>query len=108
MLTVTIDEKYADTIKPFSDLQTATNIALKRYVIELITTKISELSEKNKKYSAKYNLDYEDFNKKISTDENFVYQLEKEQKLNWENDLLDWEFNYNGIIDWKQKLQNIL
>ena len=34
MTTVTVNDKYIETIKSFTDIETATNIAFKRYVIE--------------------------------------------------------------------------
>lgn len=109
MTTVSVEDKYIETIKCFTDIQTATNIALKRYVIDLITTKLMDLSVKNKAYQKKYNLDFETFSKKVTYDENYISKLEQQKKFkNWEDDLIDWEFNYKGINDWKQKLQNIL
>ncbi|MEN8121456.1 MAG: hypothetical protein ABFS35_13980 [Bacteroidota bacterium] len=109
MTTVSVDDKYIETIKSFTDIQTAMDIALKRYVIELISTKLTELSKRNNTYINKYQLDFETFSDKIIHDENYVLQLEQDKEfINWEDDLIDWEFNYKGIKDWKGKLQNIL
>ena len=104
MTTVTIDEKYVETIKPFIDIQSAMNIAMQRYVIDLISAKISKLSKKNKDYMLKYNSNFDTFSNKIINDEKYISHLEQQSGFkNWENDLLDWEFNYKGKSDWKQK-----
>jgi len=109
METVTIEDKYIETIKPFTDIQTATNIALKRYIIDLITTKLAELSSNDNNYKKKYKLDFVSFSEKTISDENYILRLEQQNGfINWESDLIDWEFNYKGISDWKQKLQDIL
>ena len=109
MITVSVEDKYVETIKPFTDIQTATNIALKRYIIDLVSTKLMEFSKKNINYNKKYNLDFETFSEKIISDENYISQLEQQKDFkNWETDLMDWEFNYKGINDWNRKLKNIL
>ncbi|MCD4791859.1 MAG: hypothetical protein K8R54_01400 [Bacteroidales bacterium] len=109
MTTITVNDKYIETIKSFTDIETATNIAFKRYVIDLITTKLMDLSTKDKIYKKKYNLDFEAFAEKVATNEDYISELEQKKDFrNWEDDLIDWKFNYKGIKDWKQKLQNIL
>ena len=109
MNTVLVDKKLCKTRENFVDIQTATNIALRRYVIDLISTKIEKLSKKNKFFKEKYNFNFENFQKKITDDEKYIFSLEKNKGFNnWEDDLIDWEFSYKGINDWKQKLQNIL
>lgn len=109
MVTVSINDKYVETLKSFTDIQTATDTALRKYLVDLISTKIVELSTKNTLYTQKYSLDFSTFSTKVSSDENFITNLEQDLKFkNWENDLIDWEFNYKGIDDWKLRLQNIL
>lgn len=109
MTTITIDDRYANTLNEFTDVQSAVNIAIKRYIINMISDKISELSTAKKRYIDKYGMDFQSFQDKVSTDEDFIDLLENQKQIKtWETDLMEWEFNIKGIEDWKQKLQNIL
>ncbi len=93
----------------FTDVQTAVNSAIKRYILNYALDKIAELSDVNKKMEEKYESTFFEFNEKISTDEIFVQNLELERQIqNWEDDLITWEFTMIAIQDWKKKLALIL
>ena len=108
MATVSIKDEYVEVLTAFGDLQAAIDLALQRYTIEQITTKVAELRQKDAAYRAKYSLDYPTFVQRIAKDEAFVNQVEAKVNKMWEVDLADWEFCYEGIKDWTQKLQIIL
>lgn len=108
MVTVAIKDKYVEALSPFGDLQAAIDLALQRYTIEQITSKLVHLREQEAAYQKKYGLTYPIFSQRIAEDETFVNQIESIISKTWELDLADWEFCYKGIEDWTQKLQNIL
>ena len=108
MINIAIKEDYAEILGSFGDLQSAINLAVQRYTIEKITTKIAELKQKNLDYEIKYQVDYHTFFQKIQQDEDFINYLEDKVEKLWEIDLSDWEFCYRGITDWTEKLQTIL
>ncbi|MFM7441424.1 MAG: hypothetical protein ACKO2V_22970 [Snowella sp.] len=108
MINIAIKEDYAEILGSFGDLQSAINLAVQRYTIEKITTKIAELKQKNFDYEIKYHSDYPTFCQKIQQDEKFIAYLEDKVEKLWEIDLSDWEFSYRGITDWTEKLQIIL
>ena len=108
MTTVAIKEKYVEALTAFGDLEEAVDRALQRYSIEQITTKVTELQQRDKKYQNRYGMSYETFAQRTSEDEAFVNQLEAQGYKTWEFDLADWEFCYKGITDWTQKLESIL
>jgi hypothetical protein len=108
MVTVAIQDKYADTLTAFGSLQEAIDTALQRYTIEQITTKINELRQRAAKYQKQYGCDYPSFAQQITTDETFVQQIEANISKLWEIDLADWEFCYKGIEDWTRKLETNL
>jgi cob(I)alamin adenosyltransferase len=108
MINIAIKEDYAEILGSFGDLQSAINLAVQRYTIEKITTKIAELKQKNFDYEIKYHSDYPTFCQKIQQDEKFITYLEDKVEKLWEIDLSDWEFSYRGITDWTEKLQTIL
>ncbi|HEX6386885.1 MAG TPA: hypothetical protein VF177_19645 [Anaerolineae bacterium] len=100
MTTVAIKEKYVEALTAFGDLEEAVDRALQRYSIEQITTKVSELQAKEKKYQERYGMSFETFAKRTSEDEAFINQLEGQGYKTWEIDLADWEF---CTFIWKTK-----
>ncbi|MFZ5908643.1 MAG: hypothetical protein ACOYYU_01350 [Chloroflexota bacterium] len=108
MTTIAVQKKYADILATFGDLQDSVNIALQRYAIEQITSKVNELRQRNAKYRDKYGVDYPAFSARISEDEEYVKHIESNISKTWEIDLADWEFCYKGIDDWTRKLHDIL
>lgn len=104
MTTIAIEDKYAEALKPFGNLQMVVELALQRYTIEQITTKIRELRQREAQYQAKYSLDYPAFAQRIAQDEAFVRLVEATINPSWEIDLTDWEFCYKGSEDWTQEL----
>ncbi|MCW5851618.1 MAG: hypothetical protein KIT87_16210 [Anaerolineae bacterium] len=108
MITVTIPDKYAEALNALGDVQTAVDLALQRYTIDQITSRIARLRERDQAYQAKYGMDYPSFAQRTAQDEAFVRQVETKTNPLWENDLADWEFCVKGIEDWTRTLQTIL
>lgn len=108
MVTVSIKNEYAEILSNFSNLEEAMELAIKRYTLEQITTKIAELKRKSAYYQNKYQIDYLTFCQKIERDEEFINAIENNIDKLWEIDLSDWEFCDQGIKDWTNKLQTIL
>ncbi len=46
MMTITVPDKYVETLRTLGDVDTAVNLAVQRYTIEQITTKINLLRQK--------------------------------------------------------------
>lgn len=108
MITVSIKKEYAEILNNFGDLESAIDLAVKRYTIEQITDRIAKLKQKNLDLENKYKCDYVTFLKKTQQDEKFIDYVEKNIEKLWEIDLSDWEFAHGGIKDWTEKLQTIL
>jgi hypothetical protein len=108
MVTVSVQDKFIEVLSSLGDMQESVNVALQRYTIEQIATKINELRRKDEEYKTRYGLDYPAFAKRMSEDVDFVQQVEANISKVWEVDLADWEFCHKGIEDWTRKLQDIL
>lgn len=108
MITVEIDDTYAEVLAAFGNLETELDLALRRYAIEQITAKIAQLRERDAVYRTKYSTDYPTFAQRIALDADFVQQIESSITPLWEIDLADWEFCFEGIADWTSTLQSIL
>jgi hypothetical protein len=76
MVTVSTKDEYVEIFKAFGELQDALDLALKRYAIEQIVTKVDELRQRDALYQAKYGQDYPTFAQRIATDETFVRHVE--------------------------------
>jgi hypothetical protein len=107
MTTVLIDDKYIKVLSTFGDIQKAIDLALQRYTIEQVTSKLAELRQKDAEYQIKYGVDYPTFTQRVAEDEKFVHENEANISKTWEIDLADWEFCYKGIEDWTRTLQTI-
>ncbi|CAN2040752.1 conserved hypothetical protein [Candidatus Magnetomoraceae bacterium gMMP-15] len=106
---IAIKRKYAEIILSFNtDLQSAVDLALQRYLIDQLMIKIAELKKKDKAFQLKYDCNYDTFCRHITQDEKYVNQIEKNINKLWEKDQADWEFCHKGIGDWTKQLQNIL
>lgn len=105
-MVVTIEDKFVSALEALGDLQEATNIALRRYAVEMIGDKIASLQAKDKEWEEKYGYDYDSFVERISNDLEFVTRLHREHPT-WEADLIDWEFCHKGMKDWTQELEKI-
>jgi hypothetical protein len=108
MATVAVQDKFAEVLTTFGDLQEGVDAALQRYTIDQIGTKITELRRRNTEYQSRYGMEYPDFSRRVTRDEEYVRYVETNINKMWEVDLADWEFCYKGIEDWTRKLQNIL
>jgi len=100
---------YTEIIHLFGkDLQSSVDAALQKYLIDLITSEIARLRKKELMFESKYQCDYQVFSQRMSEDEEFVINIEKNVNRMWENEMAEWEFCHKGINDWTRKLQNIL
>jgi hypothetical protein len=108
MTTVTVQNKFAEILASFGDVQESVNAAVQRYTIEKITNKITELRHKAAEFQKKYGMDFSAFAKRTSEDDEFIKNVETNISKTWEADLAEWEFCHKGVEDWTKKLQDIL
>lgn len=108
MTMVAIREKYVETLSVLGDMQSAVDLALQRYTIEQITTRIAELRRRDAEYRDKYGMEYPVFAQRMGEEESFVNQIERQVSKTWEIDMADWEYCYEGGKDWTRRLQSIL
>ncbi|MFZ1473083.1 MAG: hypothetical protein WAV79_09145 [Anaerolineae bacterium] len=106
MMTVAIRDKYVEVLRPFGSLEDAVNLALQRYAIEQVTTKIAELRRRDVVYQEKYGMRYPAFVEYVGRDETFVEMIERTISKTWEIDLADWEFCHHGMQDWTRGLSD--
>ena len=105
---VMIKSSYAEILSSFNtDLQSAIDHALQRYLIDQVATRIAGLRNKDNAFQSKYGCDYNTFSLRISEDDQYVNHIENNINKLWETDLADWEFCYKGIGDWTKQKRDI-
>jgi hypothetical protein len=106
---ITIKDRYVRMLSSFdSDVQSAVDLALQRYLIDQVTARIASLKRKDRAFQTKYGCDYETFSRRTAEDEGYVKEVEQTINRMWEADQADWEFCHKGIEDWTRQLQRIL
>jgi len=105
---VSIRDGFAEALAPLGDLRQAVDTALRRYAIEQITTKVTDLRRRDQEFAGKYGCDYEAFKQRTARDAQFVSEVEMRISKTWELDLAEWQFCPEGAQDWTERLQEIL
>lgn len=109
MASALIKNQYSDILNSFGkDLQSAVDTALQKYLIELITIKITEMRKQELMFETKYKCNYITFSQQTAINEDFILHIEQNINKMWESELAEWEFCHKGIDDWTKQLQNIL
>ena len=104
-VTLVVQEKFADTLAVFGNINDIVDRALRRYTIDEILTRIDELRRKDAEFTSRYNADYPTTAKRLANDDAYVRHVEENVSILWETDLIEWEFAYEGIKDWTETLQ---
>ncbi|MBI2332474.1 MAG: hypothetical protein HYU84_10015 [Chloroflexi bacterium] len=73
---MTVQNKFTEILATFGNVQESVNMAVQRYTIEQITTKITELRRKDEEFQKKYSSEYSAFAKRASEDEEFIKTVE--------------------------------
>jgi len=107
MLTISIEDKWADTLRLFGDVDQVVNQALRAYFIEQCQQRIDQVSAKIAVYNQKYHRDYHNFKHSIQTDEDFLVKVEAQNPL-WEEDAMEWEYWLEEQQTWQDRFVDYL
>jgi hypothetical protein len=73
---------------------------LKEYAMSVAYSKIDKYNAESTFFQRKYKCSFEEFRAKVD-------EMENEENFEWEDDLMDWEFAYQNLKYWKNKLSEI-
>lgn len=73
---------------------------LREYAISTIYSKIGKYESESHLFEKKYKCSFEQFKKKVES-------MENKENFQWEDDLMDWEFAFENIKYWQNKLKEI-
>ena len=106
MTTIAVDPKYIHALNPLGDVNKMVDEAMRRYTIERIASEITRCRREVAQFEVAYEMTYEVFCDKISTEEGFTRSLREKHPI-WEADLNAWEFYAEGLKEWLGQLENI-
>lgn len=106
MATLTIETKYVDVLQALGNLEESLQEAIRRYAITQIAERVGNLQREILTFQTKYQLPYEQFYARITTDEAFVVQLRNNYPT-WERDFNAWEFYIEELAEWLGRLESI-
>ncbi len=89
MLTISIEDKWVDTVQLFGDVERVVKEALRAYLTEQCQHRIERAAAKIDTYTQKYACDYNNFKQSVQTDEDFLIKIEAQNPL-WEEDAMEW------------------
>ncbi len=107
MLTISIDDKWVDTVQLFGDVERVVKEALRAYLSEQCQHRIERAATRIDFYAQKYGYDYDFFKQSIQTDEDFLIKIEAKNPL-WEEDAMEWEYWVEEKQTWQNQLETIL
>lgn len=106
MPTVTIRREYVELLEVFGGVEKVVDKALKKYLIDVATSRIEKSKEKIRKFERKYGLTLKDFQTKLN-DPQFLKEIEEKNPA-WEEDYEEWEYWSRELEEWMERLKNIL
>lgn len=104
--TIKIRKDYAEVLSQFGNIQDVSSSFLEDSILSHIHDKIEEYEKETKVFEIRYAMSYDDFLSNSGKDKEFVDALNKTHPT-WEADIIEWEFNYKELEEWKQRLKNI-
>ena len=99
MQTITIQDKYFETLKLFGETDELIETALRRFIVEEATERIKALRDEVKMLEGIYGESFNSFQHKIETDEAFARKLDKTHPL-WEGEFINWKFYVEELQEW--------
>ncbi len=91
----------SDTLKNiYREMEVSPVGLLKNYALSLIYNKIHKYEAESMYFSKKYGCTFEEFKHKVDS-------MKGEERFEWEDDLMDWEFAAENLIYWQKKAKEI-
>ena len=106
MAQVQVKDEYIDILEP---LQESVEEALHLYALDKVRTRLLEFEQKVQNWEEKYGCSYDLFVYRTATDKTYVEELDANfETQQWEGDLISWEFDAEGLREWRSHLQKLL
>jgi hypothetical protein len=106
MVQVQVKDEYVAILEP---LQESVEEALRLYALEKVQARLLEFEQKVQNWEEKYGCSYDLFAYRTAIDEAYVEELDISfETQQWEGDLISWEFDVEGLREWRTHLQKLL
>lgn len=84
----------------FREVDISPSNLLSQYVLNIVYSKINKYEAEILSFENKHNSTYKEFKGKIE-------KMKNEECFEWEDDLMDWEFAFQNLNYWKNKVKDI-
>lgn len=93
--------KIPDTIENiYREMEISPVGLLKNYALNLVYGKIHKYEAESRYFEKKYVCTFEEFKHKVDS-------MQDEEKFEWEDDLMDWEFAAENLTYWQKRAREI-
>lgn len=106
-LTVLVQNNVLELVKAFGEPGTIVPAALRQYVVDRCLQRIEHAEEKTAFYEKRYGMDYETFNRRVTTEQSYLEALNREHPL-WEADAIEWAHRLEEAEAWRERLRKAL
>jgi hypothetical protein len=106
-LTIPIQSSFLDLLKSLGDPAAIVPAALRQYTVDRCLQHIENAEAKIAVYARRYEVDYETFNRRVTTDQAYLDTLNREHPL-WEADAIEWAHRTEEVEAWRERLNKAL
>jgi len=106
MTTVAVDSRCIKYLRMLGDEQEVARRAIQDYILRKAVEKIARITLEQAELEAKYGMDLDTFRQRVTTDEDYLRQLNRKEPL-WEEDLAHWIYLSEELKEWRRIEQEL-
>lgn len=106
-LTVPVEDNLMELLEAFGEPDVIVPAALRQYLVDRCLQRIEQIEEKIAVYEQRYAMNYDVFNRQVTTDQDYLDRLNDERPL-WESDAVEWAHRMEEAEVWRERLQKAL
>lgn len=106
-LTVSVEDSLLDLVEAFGEPDVIVPAALRQYIVDRCLQRIEQIEEKLAVYEQRYGMNYDVFNRQVTTDQDYLDGLNNDHPL-WESDAAEWAHRLEEAEAWRERLQKAL
>lgn len=106
-ITVSASRTLTEILRDLGDPEAVTLRALRHHLLDQCLQRLGQARQQIRHYEAIYGMDYDAFNHKIGTDEDFLDQINQSYPL-WEADAVEWVYRIEEEATWQKRSERLL
>lgn len=102
---ISIPNQLMVVLNELGEVESEVTEALEHYITTKLIDHIRKARKKVNEFQQAFGLDYDTFNEKIQSDEDFYQEMSRKNPL-WEQDWIEWKYYNEEKIKWIKVLEN--